>query len=334
MKGNNNEIVERIISRREQFYKTNLEEKDIANMKNILSGVNFSWMTSYKQIGYEALKKDGMQCMNGFEFHRELTTKNRIIVNLINFYNGNLERVFEITPVTFIIDINSQNFEYKIQEFLSFYQNNKPSTQIFMQNSICIKNRIAREKKIGSSNQYKNVKLKNSMVQDDKFLWILKATGFNRGNGIHVFKNIEQLELILNKYYDQYQNKNMGLKTSSFVIQKYIEQPLLIDGFKFDIRIFVLLDQNMNVYMFKEGYLRKSSEKFDLDNIGNEYIHLTNNAIQKNCAVYDSDSHIVGWDVLIGLLGEQKLQTIIKSIKNIINKTMESVKKQINQLNR
>jgi len=48
MKGNNNEIVERIISRREQFYKTNLEEKDIANMKNILSGVNFSWMTSYK----------------------------------------------------------------------------------------------------------------------------------------------------------------------------------------------------------------------------------------------------------------------------------------------
>lgn len=157
----------------------------------------------------------------------------------------------------------------------------------------------------------------------------MKATGFNRGNGIHVFKNIEQLETILNKYYDQCQNKNTNtnLKTNSFVIQKYIEQPLLIDGYKFDIRVFVLLDQNMNVYMYRQGYLRKSSEKFDLDNIGNEYIHLTNNAIQKNCDVYDSDSHIVGWNRLQELLGTEKLEMIMESIRNIVCKTMESVKK-------
>jgi len=165
------------------------------------------------------------------------------------------------------------------------------------------------------------------MLKNDKFIWILKATGFNRGNGIHVFKNIEELETILNKYYDQCQVKNGNLRTTSFVIQKYIEQPLLIDSFKFDIRIFVLLDQDMNVYMYREGYLRKSSEKFDLDNIGNEYIHLTNNAIQKNCSIYDSESHIIGWNGLVRLLGSEKVRIIVGSIKNIVSKTMESVKK-------
>ena len=180
-----------------------------------------------------------------------------------------------------------------------------------MQNSINIKNRISRDKKISGNSQYKNIKLKENMLKGDQFLWILKATGFNRGNGIHMFRNIEELESILNKYYDLCQFKNTGLRTTSFVIQKYIEQPLLIDNYKFDIRIFVLLDQDMNVYMYREGYLRKSSEKYDLDNIGNEFIHLTNNAIQKNCSIYDSESHIMGWTRLIELLDKQKVRMII-----------------------
>lgn len=111
MKGNNSEIVEKMISRRKYFYKLNLEDKDIANIRNVLSIVNLNWMTSYKNISFESLKKEGMQCVNGFEFHKEITTKNRIIVNLLNFYNGNISKVFDITPVTFLVDINSHSFE-------------------------------------------------------------------------------------------------------------------------------------------------------------------------------------------------------------------------------
>ncbi len=39
----------------------------------------------------------------------------------------------------------------------------------------------------------------------------------------------------------------------------------------------------MDVYFFKEGYLRTASESFDLDLQKNEniFVHLTNNAIQK-----------------------------------------------------
>jgi hypothetical protein len=52
---------------------------------------------------------------------------------------------------------------------------------------------------------------------------------------------------------------------------------------KFDIRIWVLVDQDSNFYIFKSGYLRFSSEKYKLDerSIHSNFIHLTNHAVQK-----------------------------------------------------
>ncbi len=52
--------------------------------------------------------------VNQFEFHREITTKHRLIKNLINYFNNDLQKVFEITPITFVIDINQADFELKI----------------------------------------------------------------------------------------------------------------------------------------------------------------------------------------------------------------------------
>jgi tubulin---tyrosine ligase len=36
----------------------------------------------------------------------------------------------------------------------------------------------------------------------------------------------------------------------------------------------------MEVYFFKEGYLRTSCFEYSNDNLDNEFVHLTNNAIQ------------------------------------------------------
>lgn len=77
-------------------------------------------------------------------------------------------------------------------------------------------------------------------------------------------------------------NRNSG--NYSFVIQKYLERPLLIDGRKFDIRVWVLMTHELKVYFFKEGYVRTSSSTYSLneDTFSNINIHLTNNAIQKH----------------------------------------------------
>lgn len=79
------------------------------------------------------------------------------------------------------------------------------------------------------------------------------------------------------------------LKTRRFIIQKYIENPFLLNQRKFDIRVWVLLNHEMNLYFFREGYVRTSSEIFDLnvEGLENPFIHLTNNAIQKNSEKYE-----------------------------------------------
>lgn len=139
-------------------------------------------------------------------------------------------------------------------------------------------------------------------------LWLLKPTDYNRGRGINLFNKLSTLDHYLKCFQNgendpsppsaQKAGSSSPVKTSTkatsanslnlvkshrFVVQKYIEKPMLIEGRKFDVRIWVLIDQEMNLYCFKEGYLRLSSEAFTLDDkqIEDKYVHLTNNAVQK-----------------------------------------------------
>ena len=70
------------------------------------------------------------------------------------------------------------------------------------------------------------------------------------------------------------------------LVQKYCENLLLIDQRKFDIRVWCLVDQNLNIYFCKEGYLRMSSFVYNIDKCTDKLIHLTNNAVQKHSDKY------------------------------------------------
>ena len=61
---------------------------------------------------------------------------------------------------------------------------------------------------------------------------------------------------------------------------------MLVYGRKFDIRVWVLLTGSLNIFFFKEGYIRTSTEEFSTSDRSNYFIHLTNNAVQKNSNNY------------------------------------------------
>jgi tubulin polyglutamylase TTLL6/13 len=70
------------------------------------------------------------------------------------------------------------------------------------------------------------------------------------------------------------------------VIQKYISNPYLIDGLKFDFRIYVLLRSinPLKIYVYEEGLSRFATSKYEppsKTNCTNTMMHLTNYAINK-----------------------------------------------------
>ena len=71
--------------------------------------------------------------------------------------------------------------------------------------------------------------------------------------------------------------------------QLYISNPLLYFKRKFDIRCFVLATSQNGIlkgYWFEEGYIRTSSYNYNIKNLNNRLIHLTNDAIQKKSDDY------------------------------------------------
>jgi hypothetical protein len=114
-----------------------------------------------------------------------------------------------------------------------------------------------------------------------KNIWIMKpGENSNRGNGIFVCSTLRE---ILNEM------NSSDKAEHTHIIQKYIEKPLLIHNRKFDIRVYGMLTSIFGThkgYFYEDGYIRTSSVEFDLEDLGNRFIHLTNDAVQKKSDDY------------------------------------------------
>jgi hypothetical protein len=114
-----------------------------------------------------------------------------------------------------------------------------------------------------------------------KNLWLIKPTSLNRGIGIEVMKDMDE---ITNFLVTKARQASMGIQPV-WVLQKYIENPLLFRGRKFDFRVWVLVTDSGDVFMHAPGYIRTSSESFDLSST-DRFAHLTNYCQQVNATSF------------------------------------------------
>lgn len=78
---------------------------------------------------------------------------------------------------------------------------------------------------------------------------------------------------------------------NGWIVQEYMERPLLVHGRKFDIRCYVVLTfkakgQELHGYFYNDAYVRTSGKKYNLNRLEDRETHLTNDAVQKNSKNY------------------------------------------------
>lgn len=110
-------------------------------------------------------------------------------------------------------------------------------------------------------------------------IFIIKPDASSEGRGIFLTRRIEDIPF-----------------TDNFIVQKYITNPYLIDGLKFDLRIYVLITSvdPLTIYIYKNGIARFATDLYvppSNSNLTNMYQHLTNYAINKNSKNFKFDKN-------------------------------------------
>ncbi|XP_001602304.2 tubulin polyglutamylase TTLL5 isoform X2 [Nasonia vitripennis] len=149
--------------------------------------------------------------------------------------------------------------------------------------------------------------------------WIVKPKASSRGRGIYIVNSPEKI-----------------LTDESVIVAQYINNPLLVDGHKCDLRLYVAVTNYdpLLIYLYEEGLVRFATVKYDGDNqyVWNPCMHLCNYSINKFHVDYvkseDPDAEDVGhkW-TLSALLRHlrsigQDTELLMQRIEDIIIKSI------------
>lgn len=120
--------------------------------------------------------------------------------------------------------------------------------------------------------------------------WIMKPIGKAQGKGIFLINKLTQIKKWSNGYNAKdgpdarwktaEERKAENDKTESYIVSRYVQDPLLIGGKKFDLRVYVVVTsyRPLRAFVSRLGFARfcsvsYSEAKADMDN---PFVHLTN----------------------------------------------------------
>jgi len=154
---------------------------------------------------------------------------------------------------------------------------------------------------------------------------IVKPDQMSQGKGIFITNHLEKIDL-----------KELS------VVQEYLTEPYLIDGLKFDLRLYVLVVScdPLRIYIHKEGLVRFATQPYSKIDVCSEkmllrnlFMHLTNYAVNKEnpefkqaTSVEDGHSHKRTMTQLVRRLKAEGKDTelMYEQINEIVIKTMIS----------
>jgi len=132
----------------------------------------------------------------------------------------------------------------------------------------------------------------------EKELWISKPTGANQGRGIYLIRSTEEVERIKNLYTEvEEKTKKKRKVPAARLVQRYVTNPLLLDGKKFDVRNYMLIASGQPyVVFYRDGYCRLTCTQYDR-NSKDLCSHLTNQAMQKKSPLYEENKEETVWSM-------------------------------------
>ncbi len=126
--------------------------------------------------------------------------------------------------------------------------------------------------------------------------WIMKPAGKAQGKGIFLINSLRQTKRWANASYVGGPHDGVSTKgEEAYVVSRYVDDPLLIGGYKFDLRLYVVVTRfrPLRAFVSRLGFARFCAAKYvsprsEGGDLGDHYAHLTNVAVQKKNAQYNA----------------------------------------------
>ena len=159
-------------------------------------------------------------------------------------------------------------------------------------------------------------------------VFIVKPSAGCKGQGVLISSSLEEIASFV--------KTNTGEKGSLFVAQRYIDRPFLIQGRKFDIRVWAMLSHPYNIHVFTEGSCRTASVKYEPGDLTRTHSHLTNHCLQESSDDYGkyeegNEMWYADFDKYLASIGcDQRVRTHIEpQMDHIIKESLVAVKELI-----
>ena len=353
--GNNQDFVKKLMAHRYYWREANSTNTTL---------YNFKWQPTKGGIEYNILnsKSAVKKMVNHFEFDPEISNKKTMFINMLEYCNKKELNPFDFLPLTVIINFNQcndnlKNFEILFENIKNYLPDEIKKRKELSEGDIQKSNEYTSYSSLfkieNINNTYENTMIKiNDSYYTGKNMWIIKPPNMWGGRCIKVCDSYADIEQSIKKSFEVIQQSLKGedeemnqdeiikLNSSCLLIQKYVEAPLLYQKRKFDIRMWVLITHKMEVYIFKEGHLKATSEEFSLDT-NNKFVHITNYSLQKhnnNFEKYEEGNEISFKDFQLHLDSiDSKIDVkrdIYPKMKEIIFHSTSAVTNKLNRTDR